>query len=117
MAKKLNILLLVPLLLVVNCHLTKKWHTSTLLVFDTVCEIKIFCSPSKFISAMKETKRIFSNIEDCFSPDSEDHSSLIVLDLFRRSSEVYQNSNGYFDITVGPLSRLWGFLDKSHSVP
>jgi len=117
LAKKLNILLLVPLLLVVNCHSTKKWHTSTLLVFDTVCEIKIFCSPSKFISAMKETKRIFSNIEDCFSPDSEDHSSLIVLDLFRRSSEVYQNSNGYFDITVGPLSRLWGFLDKSHSVP
>jgi len=117
LAKKLTTFLFVLLSLIVNCRLTEKWHTSTILVFDTVCEIEIFCSPSKFKSAQKEINQIFSEIDVHFSPGSEDYSSSIVLNLFQRALEVYHNSKGSFDITVASLSRLWGFLDKSSHVP
>jgi len=33
----------------------------------------------------------------------------VFLDLFRISQEVSENTNGYFDVTVGPLVRAWGF--------
>lgn len=116
MAKKLFFLPL-TLFLLSGCAVKEKWHTSTLLVFDTLCEIKIFCSPSEFKAAQENVDRIFSEIESHFSPDAEDYSSSMVLDLYRRALQVFTDSGGCFDITVAPLSRLWGFLSKSYVVP
>jgi thiamine biosynthesis lipoprotein len=116
LAKKLFPLLLI-LSLLSGCSAREKWHTSTLLVFDTLCEIKIFCSPSAFKTVQEDVDRIFSQIESHFSPDAEDHSSSMVINLYRRALQVFTDSGGCFDITVAPLSRAWGFLSKSYVVP
>jgi len=117
LARKLCILLLASLLLLPGCGARERWHTSTILAFDTVCEINIFCSPSTSRSAQEEIQRVFSEIESLFSPGIDDYSSPLVLDLFGRGLKVYHDSNGFFDVTVGPLSRVWGFFDKSYVVP
>ena len=116
MAKKLAFLFLIFSLLL-SCGAKIGWHTSTLLVFDTLCEIRAFCSPSAFRAAHEEMERVFSEIEINFSPQSEEYSSRMVIDLYRRAFQVHQDSEGCFDITVAPLSRLWGFQNKSYSVP
>ena len=41
----------------------------------------------------------------------------MVVDLYYRALQVYKDSDGCFDITVAPLSRLWGFQSKSYAVP
>lgn len=117
MARKLCILLLASLILLSGCGVKERWHTSTILAFDTICEINIFCSSSRFKSAQEEVQRVFSEIESLFSPEADDYSSPLVIDLFQRALKVYQDSNGCFDITVAPLSRIWGFFSKSYVVP
>lgn len=116
MAKK-TFILLALLFLVLSCRTREKWHTSTVLALDTVCEIRLFCSASSFKSAQKEIHRIFSEIETLFSPGADDYSSTLVLTLFRIARKVYDDSSGCFDITVGPLSRAWGFGNDSHYIP
>ncbi len=116
LAKKFILLLLICSLFI-SCGIEKKWHTSTLLVFDTLCQIRVFCSSSVFKTAKEEVDRVFSKINSRFSPDSEDYSSPTVIDLYSRALQVYNDSDGCFDITVAPLSRLWGFQSKSYSVP
>jgi len=117
LAKKIIPLLLTCSFLLLNCGAEEKWQTSTLLVFDTLCEIKVFCSSSAFRSAQEEVEGIFSEIESLFSPEAEDYTSPLVLDLYRKALQVCRDSDGCFDITVGPLSRLWGFLSKSYHIP
>jgi len=117
LAKKLFVFLLVFLLFIFSCQVKEKWQTLTILVFDTLCEIKVFCSPAKFKASQKEIQRIFSEIESSFSPGAGDNSSPLVLELFGTALKVYHDSEGCFDITVGPLSRLWGFFNKSNFVP
>jgi thiamine biosynthesis lipoprotein len=117
LARKLCILLLASLILLPGCGVKERWHTSTILAFDTICEINIFCSSSRFKSAQEEVQRVFSEIESLFSPEADDYSSPLVIDLFQRALKVYQDSNGCFDITVAPLSRIWGFFSKSYVVP
>ncbi len=118
MDKKSYILLSLLLFLVlISCAPKKRWHSATFVYFDTVCEIKIFCSPSEFLSCQQEVERIFSEIESHFSPGLKNYSSSLVLNLYHKSLSIYKNTNGCFDITIGPLSRIWGFLNKSYSIP
>ena len=117
MAKKFIPLLVTCIFLFLGCAAQEKWHTSTLLVFDTLCEIKVFCNSSAFQSALEEVEEIFSEIESLFSPEAEDYTSPMVLELYGKALQVYHDSDGCFDITVAPLSRLWGFLSKSYHVP
>lgn len=84
---------------------------------DTVCEIRLYCSALAFKSAQQEIHRIFSEIETLFSPGADDYSSPLVLTLFGIARKVYDDSSGCFDITVGPLSRAWGFRNDSRYVP
>lgn len=37
--------------------------------------------------------------------------------IIKKAKEFWQESNGAFDITVGPLVDLWGFTDKEFTVP
>lgn len=117
LARKLCLLLLVFLFLFSGCRVGDKWHASTLLFFDTLCQINIFSSTSDSKIAQEEVFRIFTEIEKHFSPGKKDYSSPIVLDLFQRALEVYQESDGSFDITVAPLSQVWGFLDNQRRLP
>ncbi len=101
----------------IQCRLKDRWQTSTLAVFDTLCEVSVFCSPSTFKLALEKIQSIFSEIESRFSPGSEDLSSPMVITLYRKALMVHRNSEGCFDITVAPLTREWGFLTKSDCIP
>lgn len=37
----------------------------------------------------------------------------IFIDIFNKSYEIYKKSNGYFDVSAGPLFNLWGFGFKN----
>jgi thiamine biosynthesis lipoprotein len=117
MVKKHILLVFFVLLIIPSCQSPMKWEASTLLFFDTMCELNLYCSPSLFISAKEEVKRTFSYIENLFSPGVHALSSPLVMSLYRRALDVYHASDGYFDITVAPLSKIWGFRDGSHRVP
>lgn len=117
MIEKRILLVFLVLSFVPSCRSPEKWQSSTILFFDTVCELNLHCSPSVYISAKKEVERTFSDIENLFSPGVKALSSPLVISLFQRALEVYHASDGYFDITVAPLSKIWGFRDGSHRVP
>jgi thiamine biosynthesis lipoprotein len=117
MKKRVCFLLLSLLAVSSGCRKAETWHKSTLLYFDTVCELNLLCSAPTFAIALEKANQIFSEIEDRFSPGKDDLSSRWALNLFQKAQEVYQDSNGSFDITVAPLSRLWGFLSGSYIVP
>jgi thiamine biosynthesis lipoprotein len=117
MRKKI-LFLSILFLLSVSCHrVTEKWHKATILFFDTVCEINLFCTPECFDSAKKEISDVFQDIETHFSPGAKIYSSAPVIALYQRALVIYRESEGCFDITVAPLSRIWGFRDHSHRVP
>jgi thiamine biosynthesis lipoprotein len=101
----------------IGCTPKPEWRETTLFVFDTVCNIKLFGTSSQFRVAQKSITAVFLDIQEKFSPDAEDLSSPLVLELFRRSQRVFEDSDGAFDVTVKPLSRLWGFLHGSEYVP
>ncbi len=106
------------IMLIVSCQrVSEKWHTATILFFDTVCEINLFCPTEGFDSAKREISNVFQDIETHFSPGANVHSSAPVITLFQRGLAIYRHSEGCFDITVAPLSRIWGFRDHSHRVP
>ena len=67
--------------------------------------------------AQDEVRHIFSDIENSFSLTSKDLTSPSVISLYQRAMEIYQHSDGCFDITLGPITRLWGFRDKAYRVP
>ena len=114
-----RLLFLTPLLLMcIFCtHVEETWQTATLLFFDTVCEIHLFCSPADFESSKKEIKKIFEDMEMHFSPGAKSYSSAPVLTLYQKALDIYRESEGCFDITVAPLSFIWGFRDHSHRIP
>jgi thiamine biosynthesis lipoprotein len=105
------------LLILCACTQGRTWRTSTLMYFDTVCQIRLFCSKSEFIQAQSAVDKVFTDIERLFSPDSEAYDSPLVLDLYQKAREIHNISGGLFDISVAPLSRLWGFTDKTYRVP
>ncbi len=117
MNKRLCLSLLPLLFYLYGCNISATWHKTTLLYFDTICEVNLFCPPSTFKAALKETKNTFSLIEEKFSPGASDYSSSMVLDLFKTAAEINRSSFGSFDITVAPLSQLWGFKSGENRVP
>jgi thiamine biosynthesis lipoprotein len=41
----------------------------------------------------------------------------LFIKVFNRAKQVNAESNGNFDITVGPLVKAWGFYDKTKTIP
>ena len=117
MDKKALFILILLVSLLSGCGPREKWNTATLFYFDTVCEMNIFCSPHHFESCQKEVHRVFTEIETHFSPGVKEYSSPLVLNLYDKALLVYQVSDGYFDITVAPLLKLWGFVEKKYHLP
>ena len=54
----------------------------------------------------------FNRGNDCFEFESD-----YFLPVLKASKEVYENSNGAFDPTVGPLVNAWGFGPEKSMVP
>lgn len=108
---------LVLILFTAGCQARSYWHEYTLFFFDTVCDVQVFCPGSQVDETQEEIRRVFSRIEAHFSPGRNNLSSADVLDLFRKARRLHGDSGGYFDISIGPLTRLWGFQTKSYRVP
>jgi thiamine biosynthesis lipoprotein len=115
--RRFLLLVLFGSFLCTHCGVQEKWHTASFFFFDTLCEVNLFTSQGHFLSAQEDINRIFTDINTYFSPEAEDYSALVVLALFRKAYSFYKASDGVFDITIAPLSRLWGFLDGDHRVP
>ncbi len=79
--------------------------------------MNVLCEPRRFEACQKEVQRVFAEIEASFSPGITDLDSPLVLNLYDKALQVYQDSDGFFDITVAPLTRLWGFIDKRYQLP
>ncbi|MGC8828394.1 MAG: FAD:protein FMN transferase [Verrucomicrobiia bacterium] len=75
--------------------------------------------------ALNEIERIESRISP-FKPDSEIslinqkayfspiRASIEVYQLLKTAKQIWQNSDGAFDITIGELMKLWGFRENSN---
>jgi thiamine biosynthesis lipoprotein len=111
------LLVLLGPLLCARCGVQEKWHEASFFFFDTLCEVKLYTSQSHFLAVQEDINRIFSDIDTYFSPEAKDYSSPAVLSLYRKAWALHQSSRGDFDITVAPLSKLWGFFDGNHHVP
>jgi len=115
--KFLSFCLLISFIITLNCSPKRKWQTSTFIYFDTVCQLKVLCPPADFNLYRRQVRSIFSEIEAHFSPGVNDLTSPLVLKLFSEAFKIYKDSKGDFDISVGPLSKAWGFLDNTYRVP
>ncbi len=105
------------LFLAFGCRSQQRWHSYTLLAFDTVCDVKVYCTPGELSATQDEIRRIFTSIEEHFSPGREDYDSPIVIELYHKALKVYHDSFGSFDLTVGPLLELWGFSSGNYRLP
>ena len=99
------------------CLGRKDWHSSTLFFFDTVCDLSLNCDAEEYRILEKEIGDVFSRVEGSFAPGVEDFSSSLVVELFGPARQVYLDSGGAFDITVGSLSNAWGFHGGPQHVP
>jgi thiamine biosynthesis lipoprotein len=100
-----------------GCQSRAGWHKYTLLFFDTVCDIEVFCPAARLQETQDTLRRVFSDIEAHFSPGRDDLSSTEVVELYGLARRLHAASGGYFDISIGPLTRLWGFTTKSYRIP
>ncbi|MCP2519460.1 FAD:protein FMN transferase [SCandidatus Aminicenantes bacterium Aminicenantia_JdfR_composite] len=116
MVKRFSVFILLFLILI-SCKSNIKWHSTTLLYFDTLCEINLKCSPEEFSKSIEYIKEIFARIENTFSPEKQDFKSPLFKELLKKSYEVYIASDGAFDVTIGPLSEIWGFQNKKYRIP
>ena len=100
-----------------GCRSYNAWRKTTFMYFDTVCEVQLYCSTPVFAEAREAIDREFSEVSRLFSPGSGDHSAPRVRALFSQARGVFLSSRGCFDISVGSLSRLWGFHSEDLRVP
>jgi thiamine biosynthesis lipoprotein len=114
---KISLLCLACVLFLSACTRSSRWHSSSFLFFDTLCELTLFCNPQEFKNAKNIISSVFGEIEARFAPHKKTGSGPESAALFRRAYEVYLHSQGYFDISVSPLSELWGFRDKFYRIP
>jgi len=100
---------------------------------DTVAEISCYgLSRADAVTAMDAAFKEMERIEDVFSKFNKDSEisginnragaedvviSPEVLKLIQDSIYYSKISEGSFDITVGPLMQIWGFVYKDYSVP
>lgn len=117
LSKKRRVFIFALAILLSYCAPEETWNTSTFIYFDTVCEVKVFCPSSRFKEVQNAVRDVFSDIEARFSPDSADLASPEVLFLYQKAYTIYRDSDGKFDISVGALSRVWGFHDHSFRIP
>jgi len=115
--RRIFLLALLGSLLCAHCRVQEKWRTASFFFFDTLCEVNLYTSQGRFLSAQEDIDSIFTDIDTYFSPNAEDYSSQAVTALFRKAQALHLASGGAFDISIAPLSRLWGFLDGEHRVP
>lgn len=116
-AKKGYLSGLVLIFLLAGCQNRSRWHEYTVLFFDTVCDVQVFCPARQADDTQKEVRRVFGEMEAHFSPERSDLNSAETIALFDKARRLHADSGGYFDISVGPLTKIWGFQTKAYRLP
>ena len=117
LGEKRAVFFFLAFILMMGCRKAEKWHTTTFLFFDTVCEVKISCTSKAFAHAKEAAQRQLEEVENQFSPGEKKGSSALAVELYQQAQKIYHDSSGFFDLTIGPLSSLWGFHEKKYRIP
>jgi thiamine biosynthesis lipoprotein len=111
-----------------RCPVRDPVQTQSRFLMDTFCTIRVPGRPealrvvAKAFDRMAEIDRRFNAL----NPKSPIHefnekgtpiTDPEILRLVRTASDVAEKTDGAFDITVYPVVKLWGFYDKTSSVP
>jgi thiamine biosynthesis lipoprotein len=102
-------------------------------VFNTLCRLSVWSLPAAQSEALfSELNQQFRLLHDCinvYDPKSElsvlnRHAatapvicSPMLWDLLMSAREAWRISDGAFDVSIGPLMRLWGFHEQQNAVP
>ncbi|NQZ59984.1 MAG: FAD:protein FMN transferase, partial [Lentisphaeraceae bacterium] len=102
-------------------------------IMGTACQIKLIEKDPKIANEMLRVSLVlFNKIENTLStykPDSEINAmnisahekpflcSNILWDNFMLAEQAWKMSNGAFDVTIGPLVKLWGIKRKRSQLP
>ena len=129
------VLLMVVCLMVTGCaqkekrNISKKEKEDTreLFAMDTYMTLKAYGSACS--EALDEAVREIHRLDEMFSTGNAESEVGILNEngteilspegayLFSASKEIYQSTEGAFDITVYPLMQEWGFTDQNYKVP
>lgn len=129
----LGILGLLSLMLVVGCFLNSengiqnKECMRQLFAMDTVMSFTAYGKNSEAAvdAAMKEIQRLDGLLStgnpssEVYRVNSEREGTLSedTIYLYNRAMDIYESTEGVFDITIYPLMELWGFPTKEYRVP
>lgn len=109
-----------------------KEQTGTFVAYDTLCTVRIFsASPCRPLIETVQRKALeVQSALNMYDPDSElsrlcresragEESAVspLLLDFLLWNRLFYQETDGAFDPTVGPLVRLWDFLADEPRIP
>ena len=104
-------------------------ETSEFFLMDTWMTLTVYGYGTAPEEALKAAKEELTRLEELFSTGkstseislinengegtlSEDTAAIVEMSL-----ELYERTDGAFDITIYPLMKLWGFTDKNYHVP
>lgn len=124
----LSCLLIIPICtLPSSCAKDRSPATLSECYFDTVVSITLYGDDAKYIDDCFDIcdsyeKKISNTIEDSEISKINKHNGYIkvsddTLEILKKGIEYGDISGGQFDITIGGLSDLWPFGDKSPHVP
>lgn len=94
---------------------------------DTVINLKVY--GSKRVEVLKKLEDKINELDELLSTGKETSEvsklnksgkevlSKTTADLVKKSLQIYEKTEGLFDITIYPLMELWGFPTKNYRVP
>ncbi|MBQ7718651.1 MAG: FAD:protein FMN transferase [Clostridia bacterium] len=102
-------------------------HKKTVYAMDTVMEIKAYGDNAE--EAINEAEKEIFRLERLFKRDSEESDvyklnkykkavvSADTADVVKKALDISEATEGAFDISIAPLTDLWGFYTKEYRVP
>ncbi|MBP2642882.1 MAG: apbE [Firmicutes bacterium] len=130
----LSLVFLVLILFIIGCapssYFTNKPYKETQFLMDTIIEITAY-GPNREAgvkAAFEEFKRI-QKLSDHFNPESQVSKinqmagvrpvevDAELIEMVTLAHEISEKTEGAFDISIGPLTELWGIGHKSNFVP
>lgn len=116
-------------LLLAGCSKQERIYKESRIAMDTICTITVVSSSKRQAkeavdAGFTEIKRL-EGLLNFFSPDSEITAinrssgykpvrvSKETLNIIKKAVRISDYTNGAFDLAIGPLTRLWGFSDKT----
>ena len=125
----LALLLCCALVLPLSACGEAKSTTQQIFAMDTVMDLTAY--GKKADDGISAAISIINSMDTLLDPENErsktyeiNHamSSPVVVNeqiakMLRTAQTVYERTNGAFDLTTYPLSKLWGFIDQNYRVP